>query len=116
MVGFISELFFYLYNSLIGPNNTYTCCSVGQMGTMVDQFGLAKLMIGRCPSCYHNFRSLFCAMTCSPDQSRFLTVREIGNSTIYPDRETVKSIDYQVAEDFAEHFLESCRLVRFLIF
>ena len=49
---------------------------------MANQFGMAKLMLGRCPSCYYNFRSLFCAMTCSPDQSQFLTVKETGTSTI----------------------------------
>jgi hypothetical protein len=100
-----------LYNSLLGPNNTYTCCPAQQIATMANQFGMAKLMLGRCPSCYYNFRSLFCAMTCSPDQSRFLTIKEMGNSSIYPDRETVESIYYDIAEDFAQRILDSCRLV-----
>ncbi|CAF0977101.1 unnamed protein product [Rotaria sordida] len=92
-----------------GPNNTYTCCSADQIGIMADQFGLAKLMLGRCPSCYYNFRSLFCAMTCSSDQSRFLTIKDIGNSTLYPGRITVESIDYNIADDFTQRLLDSCR-------
>jgi Niemann-Pick C1 protein len=78
---------------------------------MADQFGMAKLMLGRCPSCYYNFRSLFCAMTCAPDHSRFLTIKDLGNSTQFPGRVTVESIYYNAADDFAQRLLESCRLV-----
>jgi Niemann-Pick C1 protein len=79
---------------------------------MANQFGLAKLMLGRCPSCYYNFRSLFCAMTCSPDHSRFLTVEQTGNSST--GVETVEAINYNLADDFAQRLLDSCRLVCFL--
>ncbi len=78
---------------------------------MADQFGMAKLMLGRCPSCYYNFRSLFCAMTCNPHHSRFLTVQEYGNSSLYPGQTTVESIYYYLADDFAQHLVDSCRLV-----
>lgn len=80
---------------------------------MADQFGMAKMMLGRCPSCYYNFRSLFCAMTCHADQSRFVTVKETGTSTLYPGRETVESIYYTMADDFAQRILNSCRFVGF---
>ena len=76
---------------------------------MSRQFGLAKLMLGRCPSCYYNFRSLFCSLTCSPDHSRFVTVKAVGNSSLYPGRETVEAIFYSVADDFAQRLLDSCR-------
>lgn len=76
---------------------------------MADQFGLAKLMLGRCPSCYYNFRSLFCSLTCAPDHSRFLTVDTTGTSTLYPGNVTVESINYGLADDFAVRLLESCR-------
>ena len=78
---------------------------------MANQFGLAKMMLGRCPSCYYNFRSLFCAMTCSADHSRFLLVKDTGTSTLYPGRETVESINYTLAGDYAERLLTSCRFV-----
>jgi Niemann-Pick C1 protein len=77
---------------------------------------MAKLMLGRCPSCYYNFRSLFCAMTCAPDHSRFLTVKDLGNSTAPPGRITVESIYYDIADDFAGRLLDSCRLVFLSIF
>ncbi len=94
-----------------GPNSTYTCCAPDQIANIANQFGMAKLMLGRCPSCYYNFRSLFCAMTCSPDQSRFLTITKTGNSTLYPGRETVEEIHYTIADDFADRILNSCRFV-----
>ena len=76
---------------------------------MANQFSTAALMLARCPSCYYNFRSLFCAMTCSPDHSRFITVQDRGQSSVYPNRTTVESINYQLADDFAERLLGSCR-------
>ncbi|CAF4784883.1 unnamed protein product, partial [Rotaria socialis] len=75
---------------------------------MANQFGMAKLMLGRCPSCYYNFRSLFCSMTCSPDHNRFLTVIDYGTSTLHPGETTVEAINYTIADDFAERILTSC--------
>lgn len=97
------------YFRILGSENTYTCCAPDQIGNMASQFGMAKMMLGRCPSCYYNFRSLFCAMTCSADQSRFLKVFTTGNSTKYPNKTTVESVNYTVAGDFAERILTSCR-------
>lgn len=93
----------------LGPNNTYTCCAPDQIATMADQFGMAKLMLGRCPSCYYNFRSLFCALTCPPDHSRYLTVTQFGESLVHPGRTTVEAVNYTIADDFAERVLSSCR-------
>lgn len=97
-----------IYN---GPNDTYTCCGPDQVRTISSQFGLAKLLLRRCPSCYYNFRSLFCAMTCATDHSRFLNISEYGTSMIYPNTTTVEAINYNLADSFAGNFLESCRHV-----
>ena len=78
---------------------------------MADQFGMAKMMLGRCPSCYYNFRSLFCGMTCSADHSRFLTIKETGTSPSQSGKETIEQIYYTMADDFAERILTSCRFV-----
>ncbi|CAF1241450.1 unnamed protein product, partial [Didymodactylos carnosus] len=89
-------------------SETYTCCSPDQIRTMSNQFGLAGQLIGRCPSCYHNFRTFFCSMSCNPEHSRFLTVKAYGQSRIYPDKTTVAQIYYTIAEDFVQRFLDSC--------
>ncbi|UJR31470.1 hypothetical protein I4U23_018959 [Adineta vaga] len=95
-----------IYN---GSNDTYTCCAPDQIVNMANQFGMAKLMLGRCPSCYYNFRSLFCAMTCGVDHSRYLSVIETGTSSKYPGRVTVEAINYTLADDFGQRILDSCR-------
>jgi len=76
---------------------------------------MAKMMLGRCPSCYYNFRSLFCAMTCRTDHSRYLAVTQTGTSSLYPGKETVEAISYLMADDFAQRILNSCRFVYFYI-
>ncbi|CAF1447019.1 unnamed protein product [Rotaria sp. Silwood1] len=48
-------------------------------------------------------------MTCHPQQSHFITVREFGNSTLYPGKQTVESITNVLADDFAQRILDSCR-------
>ena len=97
------------FDLIVGPNATYTCCSPAQIANMASQFGMAKLMLGRCPSCYYNFRSIFCAMTCSPDHSRYLTVAETGESSLYPNETTVEAINYLMADDFGQRIVDSCR-------
>ena len=78
---------------------------------MANQFGIAKLMLGRCPSCYYNFRSIFCYMTCGIDHSRFLTVTQTGNSSKYSNETTVEEIQYRMADDFGQRIVDSCRFV-----
>ena len=90
-------------------SNTYTCCAPDQILTLLDQLSLTAKLIGRCPSCYYNFRSLFCSMTCHPQQSRFMAVKEFGNSTKYPGKLTVESITYELADDFPQRIIDSCR-------
>lgn len=92
---------------ILGPD-TYTCCAPDQIRTLSSQLDIAKMMLGRCPSCYYNFRSLFCATTCHPQQSRFMTVKDFGNSTRYPGKQTVESITNFLAADFAQRILDSC--------
>lgn len=93
----------------LGPNNTYTCCAPSQIATMANQFGLAKLMLGRCPSCYYNFRSIFCSLSCGIDHSRYLTILEMGNSSVYENETTVEQVEYRMAGDFGQRVVDSCR-------
>jgi len=92
-----------------GQENLTTCCAPSQIRYMSQQFDLAKMMLGRCPSCFYNFRSIFCTMTCSPDQSRFLTVLQSGTSLIDPTKQTVEAILYLMADDFGQRIVDSCR-------
>ena len=48
------------------------CCTEGQVDDLLKNFGAADAILGRCPTCYYNFRVNFCDMTCSPHQGKFL--------------------------------------------
>lgn len=98
---------FFLYFS--GPDNTYTCCGTDQLLTIVDQFSLAGKLIQRCPACYYNFRSLFCAMTCSPTHSNFISIETTEPSSLDANKTSVLSIHYNVATDFVQRIISSCR-------
>jgi Niemann-Pick C1 protein len=89
-------------------------------------FVAAEGMLGRCPTCYYNFRKNFCDMTCRPDQSLFLKTKVI-NATKIPcsigqrdgardGTETalmVKEVTYYANESFAIQLYDSCKNVYF---
>lgn len=56
-------------------DNPAVCCSPGQIReTDQNLVSPRDLGMGKCPSCYHNFRNLHCNMVCSPKQQRFVQV------------------------------------------
>lgn len=62
--------FFFLFRQF--GETPKLCCSEGQLEDLNANFKLAENFLGRCPTCFYNFRMNFCDMTCRPDQSRFL--------------------------------------------
>ena len=49
--------------NLIDPDNpedTKVCCQQTQLESLEDQIVASELLFGRCPSCYANFRNLYC--------------------------------------------------------
>ncbi len=44
------------------------CCSPDQVVELKDSFFLAEAVLGRCPSCLHNFKAVFCQMSCGPSE------------------------------------------------
>ena len=56
------------------------CCSEAQIDDLLNNFGQAKAFLGRCPTCYYNFRMNFCDMTCRPNQNKFLKPEVISGN------------------------------------
>ncbi|VDL60014.1 unnamed protein product [Hymenolepis diminuta] len=83
------------------------CCSSDQVEVFESSLQLAKLMLGSCPSCFANFRRLFCEMTCSPTQSDFLSPVTIR------DDNAIKKVNYTLANQFGNGFFDSCKGVQF---
>ena len=50
------------------------CCTLQQIEDLNVGFDMARPLLGKCPTCFLNFRKNFCASTCSPTQNTFLNV------------------------------------------
>ena len=87
------------------PNSTYTCCNLEQMNTLQTSLKLAQQQLGRCPSCYQNFRDVFCATTCDPSNSLFMDVNQL-----YTDNKTsINIIDVYFTNYYTDKFFNSCK-------
>lgn len=60
------------------------CCAPSQITTLQSNLALPQSVIGRCPSCFYNFRQIFCELACGPNQSLYLNVTKSINSTTNP--------------------------------
>nr|WHI98180.1 Niemann-Pick C1 protein b [Chilo suppressalis] len=96
----------------VHPNGTdmhddeiVTCCDAAQLRKMSESLMLSDGVLGRCPVCARNFIRQICEMNCSPDQSRFIEVREEVGSN---GEKFVNEIFYRVHEDFMERAHASC--------
>ena len=86
------------------PSSTYTCCDMAQMNTLRSNLKLAQQQLVRCPSCYKNFRNVFCAITCDPNASLFMNVREM-----YSDNMSISAVDIFFTDYYTEKFFNSCK-------
>ena len=59
---------------LVEKYGSELCCAQSQILDLVQNLALPQSIIARCPSCFYNFRQIFCELTCSPYQSNFLNV------------------------------------------
>jgi len=73
---------------LVAKYNSTLCCSQSQILDLSQNLALPQSIISRCPSCYYNFRQLFCELACSPLQSTWVnvskTILEPKKSNIFP--------------------------------
>lgn len=87
------------------------CCDLRGLRELKNNYELPKqLGLSRCPSCFYNFRRIFCSSTCSPKQSQFVRVDKsvpvpVGNETL----QQVTEMTYVVAKQFADELYDSCK-------
>ncbi|KAE8220409.1 hypothetical protein CF319_g6060 [Tilletia indica] len=115
------------------------CCEAEQVDALKANLDQVESLISSCPACRNNFRALFCALTCDPNQAGFLKVLETqkigGNdgagfalpqtnasaqqlSPATEDRqkkfgEAVKEVNFYVGDAFRTAFYDSCKDVQF---
>ncbi|TNN18496.1 Niemann-Pick type protein 1B [Schistosoma japonicum] len=85
--------------------NAKVCCDESQLDFFSRSASLAAMLLKRCPACFANFRLLFCAMTCDPNQAQFITPAINGK--------LVESITYTLTDHMADTFFNSCKEVTF---
>ncbi|CAI5444262.1 unnamed protein product [Caenorhabditis angaria] len=82
------------------------CCTVEQFHRVIAQLRKSSPLIGKCPSCFTNFANIWCQFTCSPNQSKFLKILEIGpNNSVF-------KVQYELDENFANRMFDSCKDVK----
>ncbi|OQV16883.1 Niemann-Pick C1 protein [Hypsibius exemplaris] len=87
------------------------CCDYSQLRALQTQTDNVRSMISRCPSCLQNFFTLYCEMTCSPQQSKFMYAKEIvdeKNGTSF-----INELAVYADPEFVGGVFNSCRSVQF---
>ena len=91
---------------------TSSCCSQSAVDKLSQSLQQAQAFIALCPACSKSFVNYYCAFTCSPDQSLFVTVSEtqdLGDAK----GPAVKSLGLHVDESFGKAFYDACKNVKF---
>ena len=91
--------------------NDGICCSERQLDALIENFQTPKSIIAQqCPTCYYNFITNFCDMTCSPHQTDF--VRPDRYLTV-DNNEVVAELTYFTHKQFNDDTYNSCKNVQF---
>lgn len=69
---------------LVEEYGTKLCCAPEQVDILQDNLALPQGIIGRCPSCFYNFRQSICELACSPKQGLYLNVTKAIKSKFKP--------------------------------
>uniref|UniRef100_A0A8C8DU17 NPC1 like intracellular cholesterol transporter 1 n=1 Tax=Oryzias sinensis TaxID=183150 RepID=A0A8C8DU17_9TELE len=96
-----------------GEENTYGCCSLGQLTSLERSLSLSKGVLNRCPSCAENFAHMHCMATCSPNQTVAVKVTKVMNVTyLGQPKDAVVAYSAYINNQFAETAFQSCKNVR----
>ncbi|XP_074593039.1 NPC intracellular cholesterol transporter 1-like isoform X2 [Brevipalpus obovatus] len=87
-------------------DNSPVCCSSDQVEALESSYATAYGLLGRCSSCFHNWKQIFCQMTCSPHQSEFVTVKSYEK--FGTNLSSVNEIDYFLTDTFSRGAIKSC--------
>nr|XP_056716077.1 NPC1-like intracellular cholesterol transporter 1 [Euleptes europaea] len=96
-----------------GNDTTFACCSEKQLESMKFSLAMTQGILSRCPSCVENFINIHCQSTCSPNQSHFINVTRVFNTTINGvQKQGVLEYQCYYNQGFADRTFHSCKGVR----
>ncbi|CAL1295283.1 unnamed protein product [Larinioides sclopetarius] len=85
------------------------CCDSDQIKAFQKSLDQLATLFMRCPSCYHNLANVFCYLTCSPAQSRFLKVTDFIDNE---GNKSVSGMSYFLTDYFVQGMFNSCSNVQ----
>ncbi|TDH72218.1 hypothetical protein CCR75_002762 [Bremia lactucae] len=99
-----------LYNQLSDQGDDMLCCTEFQYTGLSTQ---VRMIPGLCSACKENLRNIFCQMTCSPNNSLFLDVKEIrimNGDDEHPDAvfPAIEELTYYVGNDWIRDIYDFC--------
>jgi len=97
-------------NLFENDKNPEICCDNEQIIALDESFELPEPLLSRCPSCFYNFKQMFCHLTCSKNQSSFL---EVLSSEPYEDdgKQQLIEANYYISTNYANSLFDSCKSV-----
>uniref|UniRef100_A0A8C2X7Y7 Niemann-Pick disease, type C1 n=1 Tax=Cyclopterus lumpus TaxID=8103 RepID=A0A8C2X7Y7_CYCLU len=82
------------------------CCDVNQLNTLKGSLQLPLQFLSRCPACFFNLMNLFCELTCSPHQSRFMNATKFNATKI--NSTNVLEVEYYIGKNFSNAMYNAC--------
>ncbi|XP_067887182.1 NPC intracellular cholesterol transporter 1 isoform X2 [Heterodontus francisci] len=90
--------------------NLYLCCDVQQLQTLKNNLQLPLQFLSRCPSCFHNFMTFYCELTCSPTQSLFLNATKF--KPYVQNQTSIIEVEYYIGSSFTNAMYNACKDVQ----
>uniref|UniRef100_A0A4W3IQ26 Niemann-Pick disease, type C1 n=1 Tax=Callorhinchus milii TaxID=7868 RepID=A0A4W3IQ26_CALMI len=87
--------------------NVNLCCDVHQLQTLKDNMQLPFQFLSRCPSCFHNFMTFYCELTCSPYQNLFLNATKFQRYT--ENKTSITEVQYYIGSSFTNAMFNACK-------
>ncbi|XP_015782415.1 NPC intracellular cholesterol transporter 1 isoform X2 [Tetranychus urticae] len=99
-------------NLFLNNDNPPVCCSLEQIDALEKSYEAPNQFLGRCPSCFYNWKQIFCEMTCSSRQSQFINITKVVPLESSPEKLQVQNTTYFMSETFAKGLHQSCKSVQ----
>lgn len=91
--------------------NSPVCCDSTQYGNLASNIGQIQGLFGRCPACFQNLVTFWCAYTCDPNQSMFVDVLTTAIGSL--GKPVVNHTMYSLTDAFSYGLFDSCDNVQF---
>ncbi|KAK9538617.1 hypothetical protein VZT92_003779 [Zoarces viviparus] len=85
--------------------NRSLCCDANQLNTLKGSLQLPLQFLSRCPACFFNLMNLFCELTCSPHQSRFMNATDFNGTNVV-------EVQYYIGQTFTNAMYNACKDVQ----